>query len=608
MKLKALNMKNFNTSNVVNMDYMFSNCNSLKSLDLSNFITTNVINMSFMFSNCEGMEILNISNLDTKNVQDMKYIFSGCKGLSFLNLSEFETDSCENMEGMFSNCVSIQILDLSNFRTDFVTNMENMFLGCSSLLFLNISNFNTSSLINMNNMFKDCTTLIYLDMGEFENNNDSIKDGIFNGIFEEVNICVNETGGNTSFIDSTLKFNCTGQCYNHQKNVLQNKKICVENCQTDDFLKYEYNNMCMKECPLGTHHIYRQEFICQKDVKCEEFQTNITKCEKKIGYFIDLKDGIYKPCYRSCQSCNATGDIYNKNCLEHLADIYLGYLHSILNSLNTTDIDSGLDMVHYEDDVIFMLTTTFNQKNNEYSNTSVIDLGECESKVREAYNISRNDSIYILKIDTYTPGFLTPKVDYELYYPSKSQNLIQVNLTICKNIPIDIYIPFNISKNDLDKYNPDSGLYNDICYTYTTDNGTDIPLVDRRDEYINNNFSLCEEGCYFEDFDDINKKAKCSCLVKIKLPIISEVKLDKNRLRESFLDIKNIINIKLLKCIHLLFDSKNIFTNYSNYMAVFLFIFSIIAIFLFICKSFIKIKSFIIIIYKHRKKEKEKKF
>ena len=70
-----------------------------------------------------------------------------------------------------------------------------------------------------------------------------------------------------------------------------------------------------------------------------------------------------------------------KNCLEHLADIYLDYLHSILNSLNATDIDSGLDMVHYEDDVIFMLTTTFNQKNNEYSNTSVIDLGECELKL-----------------------------------------------------------------------------------------------------------------------------------------------------------------------------------------------------------------------------------
>ena len=51
-------MNNFNTSNVINMDYMFSNCIAFKSLDLSNFIATKVTNMSFMFSNCEALEFL----------------------------------------------------------------------------------------------------------------------------------------------------------------------------------------------------------------------------------------------------------------------------------------------------------------------------------------------------------------------------------------------------------------------------------------------------------------------------------------------------------------------------------------------------------------------
>ena len=212
-------------------------------------------------------------------------------------------------------------------------------------------------------------------------------------------------------------------------------------------------------------------------------------------------------------------------------DIYLDYMHSIISSFNTTDIDNGFDMIHDEGDAIFMLTSTFNQKNNEYYNSSVIDLRECEYKIREEYNISKNDSIYILKIDIYTPGFLTPKVEYELYYPSKSKNLSMVDLTICKNLPIDIYLPFNISINDLDKYNPDSGFYNDICYAYTSENGIDKPLSDRRDDYINNNLSLCEEGCRLDDFDDIKKKAKCSCLIKIKVPILSEVKILKNILK-----------------------------------------------------------------------------
>ena len=45
----------------------------------------------------------------------------------------------------------------------------------------------------------------------------------------------------------------------------------------------------MKKCPFGTHHIYRQEFMCQKDVKCEEYQTNITKCEKKLDILLTSK-------------------------------------------------------------------------------------------------------------------------------------------------------------------------------------------------------------------------------------------------------------------------------------------------------------------------------
>ena len=50
--LTNINLSNFNTQNVTNMDNMFSGCNSLKSLDLSNFNTQNVTNMSDMFSYC----------------------------------------------------------------------------------------------------------------------------------------------------------------------------------------------------------------------------------------------------------------------------------------------------------------------------------------------------------------------------------------------------------------------------------------------------------------------------------------------------------------------------------------------------------------------------
>ena len=50
--LKELNLNNFNTNNVTDMNGMFSGCSSLKELNLNNFNTNNVTNMSDMFSGC----------------------------------------------------------------------------------------------------------------------------------------------------------------------------------------------------------------------------------------------------------------------------------------------------------------------------------------------------------------------------------------------------------------------------------------------------------------------------------------------------------------------------------------------------------------------------
>ena len=52
LSLKELNVSNFNTNKVTNMDLIFSNCRSLKELNLSNFNTDNAINMQAMFSGC----------------------------------------------------------------------------------------------------------------------------------------------------------------------------------------------------------------------------------------------------------------------------------------------------------------------------------------------------------------------------------------------------------------------------------------------------------------------------------------------------------------------------------------------------------------------------
>ena len=54
---------------------MFYNCSSLSSLNLSNFITDNVNDMESMFLLCSNLTSLNLSNFNTNNVTDMSRMF-----------------------------------------------------------------------------------------------------------------------------------------------------------------------------------------------------------------------------------------------------------------------------------------------------------------------------------------------------------------------------------------------------------------------------------------------------------------------------------------------------------------------------------------------------
>ena len=50
---------------------MFMECSNLTSLDVSSFNTSKVINMEYMFGGCTKLTNLDISNFDTSNVTDL---------------------------------------------------------------------------------------------------------------------------------------------------------------------------------------------------------------------------------------------------------------------------------------------------------------------------------------------------------------------------------------------------------------------------------------------------------------------------------------------------------------------------------------------------------
>jgi len=162
-------IEHLNTSEVTDMQLMFSVCSGLTSLDLSNFNTSNVTDMQLMFHGCSSLTTLDLSSFDTSNVTYTSLMFYGCSGLTTLDLSNFVTSNVANMNGMFYGCSGLTTLDLSNFVTSNVTDMFFMFGGCSGLTTLTLGSFDMSkmeSAESLINMFDGCNSLSLLDLSK----------------------------------------------------------------------------------------------------------------------------------------------------------------------------------------------------------------------------------------------------------------------------------------------------------------------------------------------------------------------------------------------------------------------------------------------------------
>ena len=179
LNLTTLNVSNFDTSNVTNMDAMFYGMSSLTALNVSHFDTSNVTNMDAMFYGMSSLTSLNLSNFDTSQVTDMGYMFSYMSNLTTLNLSNLDTSKVTNMYSMFEDMHSLTTLNVSNFDTSQVTNMDRMFYGMSSLTTLDLSNFDTSKVTDMSGMFSEMLSLTTLDLSNFDTSQVTNMSGMF---------------------------------------------------------------------------------------------------------------------------------------------------------------------------------------------------------------------------------------------------------------------------------------------------------------------------------------------------------------------------------------------------------------------------------------------
>ena len=178
--------------------------------------------------------------------------------------------------------------------------------------------------------------------------------------------------------------------------------------------------------------------------------------------------------------------------------------------------------------------------------------------MREKNNLTTEEILTILQIeiDKMNEKSLTNQIEYAVYNEKREQ----LDLSDCKNVEVKIVYEI---KNDslIDKtmisfysdlginvFNGNDSFFNDLCYPFSISD-SDVILKDRLSD-IYQNYSLCDNGCQYDEINMENMSVTCSCQVKTEINVeVSEPALTE-MVQTTFKDS----NFGVIRCYNLVFS------------------------------------------------------
>ena len=169
-------------------------------------------------------------------------------------------------------------------------------------------------------------------------------------------------------------------------------------------------------------------------------------------------------------------------------------------------------------------------------------------------------------------------IKYELFNPNNKEE--EIDLKLCKGDSIQVYTPLDITNNYIQNYykiyeqgynilNQNDSFYNDICTQFTSEYNTDMNLLDRKTGYYIANLTSCEVGCIYKRVNMEQKNIQCECPIKLEQNNkISNFKLNRGEIINSFYKFNDYSNIKVIKCYKLVFSEKGQLSNIGSYFLI----------------------------------------
>ena len=307
-------------------------------------------------------------------------------------------------------------------------------------------------------------------------------------------------------------------------------------------------------------------------------------------------------------------EILNNQCLD--GQIRVDQLEDIKNNILNEDYEGQNTIVETET-VIIQVSKLDDQENQENEKVSNIDLGKCEDLLRQEYDLSADEDLIVYKVDIKTSDSSATYVTYEIY----DSDLNKLSLDVCSETQITIQVPVKVGDNlqtlaeslgdsGYNLFDEDDSFYNDICATYTSENGTDMLLSDRKNDIYSatENLTLCQTDCELESYNATSKKAKCNCDVATSTTVIESLDIDnlfsKKEIAKSFYDTLANSNFLVMKCYKLIFDGSLIFKNYGEIIMTILTLLFLIMMIIYFILGGKKIHRYLVSILKWNLKNK----
>ena len=631
--ISEVDFSNFDSSNIIAMHAMFYDCYSLTSINFGNLNTSKLITFRYIFYNCISLKSLNLSNFDISQVTMMEFLFYNCTSLSNVYLPYINMENSVYMKYMFLNCSKLEYLNMINMVEDPSKTFQTseMFNGIPNNIIVCINQTQSPILYDLLVQTTICPTFICTN-----------EDWRF--IRKKINgdNCVD----NCKDIN---KYDYEGICYNECPNGTKiwyySDNFCLDKCGIDNY-KYEYNGICYEKCPNGTND-KENEFICidnEFKESTSEFSNSYTFPEintmktnfPEISNKIDIIDLSFPIISFTSYKSEITTEIYNtsniyKNEEKYISENYkndeisdfknigidnkfnISDLKDIYNNTEIYEIIKEKILIGYSpysteakiiegtNNIIFQITSEKNElellnkyNSSKYYDYSILDLGDCKTKLKENYHINENDSLIIIKREKINCKASDKNIEYEVYEP---YNKTKLNLTLCSETKINLYVKMDMSreiKNIYEKakelgyniFDINDPFYNDICTPYKTSNNTDILLSDRIDYIYNNDDSQCQKNCEFSGYLLNSQFINCTCEFNEKSK--DEKKIDKfstKKIYESFIDVIKYSNYEIFECYKLVFSLEFLSKNKGSIIIIVYFIPYLICAIVYIIKG-----------------------